>query len=152
MSLDENKAIVQRILKEFWIDGNVAVLDELLASDCINHEQSSPELRGKQACEQWANDVRLVNRQGFPDFDITLEDIVAEGDKVVKRWAFEGTHSGEFAGIPPTGKKITMRGITLYRLAQGRISEMYWNYDVFGLLQQLGAIPAPGQQPVGVSA
>lgn len=152
MSLDENKAIVQRILKEFWIDGNVAVLDELLASDCINHEQSSPELRGKQACKQWANDVRLVNRQGFPDFDITLEDIVAEDDKVVKRWVFEGTHSGEFAGIPPTGKKITMRGITLYRLAQGRISEMYWNYDVFGLLQQLGAIPAPGQQPVGVSA
>jgi predicted ester cyclase len=65
---------------------------------------------------------------------------------------FEGTHSGEFAGIPPTGKKITMRGITVYRLAQSRISEMYWNYDVFGLLQQLGAIPAPGQQPVGVSA
>ncbi len=152
MSLDENKAIVQRILSEFWIGGNLAVLDELLAPDCINHEQSNPEQRGKAACKQWANDVRLVNRRGFPDYDITPEDIVAEGDKVVKRWVFQGTHSGEFAGIPPTGKRVTMRGITLYRLAQGRVSEMYWNYDVFGLLQQLGAIPAPDQQTAGVSA
>ncbi|MFL5460350.1 MAG: ester cyclase [Gemmatimonadales bacterium] len=152
MSLDENKAVVQRILKEFWLDGNAAVLDELLASDCINHEQSNPELRGKAACKQWANDLRLANRQGFPDFDITVEDIVAEDDKVVKRWVFQGTHSGEYVGIPATGKRVTMRGITLYRLAQGRVSEMYWNYDVFGLLQQLGAIPAPEQQPASVSA
>ncbi len=152
MSLDENKAIVQRILSEFWIGGNLAVLDELLAPDCINHEQSNPEQRGKAACKQWANDVRLVNRRGFPDYDITPEDIVAEGDKVVKRWVFQGTHSGEFAGIPPTGKRVTMRGITLYRLAQGRVSEMYWNYDVFGLLQQLGAIPAPDQQTAGAPA
>jgi len=152
MSLDENKAIVQRILSEFWLGGNLAVLDELLAPDCINHEQSNPEQRGKAACKQWANDVRLVNRRGFADYDITSEDIVAEGDKVVKRWVFQGTHSGEFAGIPPTGKRVTMRGITLYRLAQGRVSEMYWNYDVFGLLQQLGAIPAADQQTAGVPA
>ena len=152
MSLDENKAIVQRILSEFWIGGNLAVLDELLATDCINHEQSNPEQRGKAACKQWANDVRLANRRGFPDFDIVVEDIVAEGDKVVKRFVFQGTHSGEFAGIPPTGKRVTMRGITLYRLAQGRVSEMYWNYDVFGLLQQLGAIPAPDQQTAGAPA
>jgi predicted ester cyclase len=80
------------------------VLDELLASDCINHEQSNPELRGKEACKQWANDLRLANRQGFPDFNITVEDVVAEDDKVVKRFVFSGTHTGEFAGIPPTGK------------------------------------------------
>ena len=153
MSLDKNKAVVQRILSEFWLGGNVGVLDELLASDCINHEQSNPELRGKEACKQWANDVRLANRQGFPDFDIIVEDIVAEDDKVVKRFVFTGTHSGEFAGIPATGKRVTMRGITLYRLAGGKVSEIYWNYDVFGLMQQLGAIPAPGQQQAaGVSA
>jgi steroid delta-isomerase-like uncharacterized protein len=152
MSLQENKAIVQRILSEFWQKGNVAVLDELLAADCINHEQSNPELRGKEACKQWATDVRVANRQGFPDFEITVEDMVAEDDKVVKRFVFQGTHSGQFAGIPPTGKRVTMRGITLYRLTQGRVSEIYWNYDVFGLLQQVGAIPAPDQQPAGVSA
>ena len=152
MSRDENKAVVQRILNEFWLGGNVGVLQELLASDCINHEQSNPELRGKEACKQWASDVRASNRQGFPDFDITVEDLVEEDDTVVKRWVFTGTHSGEYFGIPATGKRVTMRGITLYRLAGGKVSEMYWNYDVFGLLQQLGAIPAPGQQqPAGVS-
>src|SRR5688572_8589714 len=152
MSLDVNKAVVQRILNEFWLAGDTKVLDELLAADCSNYEQSNPELRGKEACKQWVNDVRLANRQGFPDFDITVEDLVAEDDKVVKRWVFTGTHSGEFGGIPATGKRVTMRGITLYRLARGKVSEMYWNYDVFGLLQQLGAIPTPGQQPAGVSA
>lgn len=152
MTLDENKAIVRRILREFWLDGNVGVLDELLADDCVNHEQSNPELKGKKACKEWANGVRLANRQGFPDFDITSEEVVAEGDKVAKRWVFRGTHTGEFSGIPPTGKRVTMRGITLYRLAGGKVSEMYWNYDLFGLLQQLGAIPAPGEQPAGVSA
>jgi steroid delta-isomerase-like uncharacterized protein len=152
MSLDENKAVVQRILSEFWLHGNVGVLDELLAPDCVNYEQSNPELRGKEACKQWADDVRLANRQGFPDFDILVEDVVAEEDKVVKRWVFMGTHSGEFAGVPPTGKRVTMRGITLYRLTRGKVSAIYWNYDVLGLLQQLGAIPAPGQQPAEVSA
>jgi steroid delta-isomerase-like uncharacterized protein len=152
MSLDENKTIVRRILNEFWLRGNVQVLDELLADDCVNYEQSNPELRGKEACKEWANGVRLANRQGFPDFDIGSEDFVAEGDKVAKRWVFRGTHTGEFAGVPPTGKMVTMRGITLYRLAGGKVTEMYWNYDVFGLLQQLGAIPTLGQQPAVASA
>ena len=152
MILDENKAIVRRILHEFWLNGNVQVLDELLADDCVNHEQSNPELKGKGACKEWANGLRLANRQGFPDFDISSEEVVAEGDKVAKRWVFSGTHTGEFAGIPPTGKRVTMRGITLYRLAGGKVTEMYWNYDLFGLLQQLGAIPAPAEQPAGASA
>ena len=152
MSLDENKAIVRRMFTEFWQRGNAQVLDELLADDCVNYEQSNPELRGKEACKEWAKGVRLANGQGFPDLDLKAEDFVAEGDKVAKRWVFRGTHSGEYVGIPPTGKTVTMRGITLYRLSGGKIKEIYWNYDVLGLLQQLGAIPAPGQQPAGASA
>jgi steroid delta-isomerase-like uncharacterized protein len=152
MSLDENKAIVRRILTEFWQRGNVQVLDELLADDCVNYEQSNPELRGKKACKEWANGVRQANLQGFPDLEIRAEDFVAEGDKVAKRWVFSGTHTGEYSGIPPTGKPVTMRGITLYRVTGGKVNEIYWNYDVFGLLQQLGAIPAPGQQPATASA
>ena len=152
MSLDENKAVVRRIFTEFWQGGNAGVLDELLAPDCVNYEQSNPELRGGEACKQWAEGVRLANGQGFPDVAIALEDLVAEGDRVVKRWVFSGTHRGEYAGIPPTGKRVTMRGITLYRLAGGKVKELYWNYDVFGLLQQLGAIPAPGQQPQAAGA
>ena len=152
MSPDDNKTIVRRIFNEFWVRGNVQVLDELLADDCVNYEQSNPELRGKEACKEWANGVRLANGQGFPDLDLKAEDFVAEGDKVAKRWVFRGTQSGEYAGIPPTGKTVTMRGITLYRLADGKVKEMYWNYDVFGLLQQLGVIQAPAQQPAGASA
>jgi steroid delta-isomerase-like uncharacterized protein len=151
MSLDDNKAIVRRILNEFWMEGNVQVLDELLADDCINHEQSNPELRGKDACKEWAIGVRQANGQGFPDVEIRAEDYVAEGDKVAKRWVLRGTHTGEYLGIPATGKTVTMRGITLYRLSGGKVKEIYWNYDVFGLLQQLGAIPA-GQQAAGASA
>jgi steroid delta-isomerase-like uncharacterized protein len=152
MSLDDNKAIVRRILNEFWLDGNVQVLDELLADDCVNYEHSNPEVRGKEAYKQWANGFRLATRQGFPDYDVKAEDFIAEDDKVVKRWVLRGTHSGEFNGIPPTGKTVTMRGITVYRLTGGKVKETHWNYDVFGLLQQLGAIPAPGQQPAGASA
>jgi steroid delta-isomerase-like uncharacterized protein len=152
MSPADNKRVVLRILDEFWGKGNVGVLDELLAADCVNYEQSNPELRGKEACKQWADGVRRANMQGFPDVEIVLEDLVAEGDKVAKRWVFRGTNTGEYAGIPPTGKQVTMRGITLYKLAGGKVTELYWNYDVFGLLQQLGAIPAPGQQPAGASA
>jgi len=152
MSTDDNKAIVRRILNEFWLDGNAQVLDELLADDCINYEQSNPELRGKEACKEWARNLRQANGQGFPDLEIRAEDYIAEGDKVVKRWVFRGTHSGEYLGIPATGKPVTMRGITLYRLSGGKVKEMYWNYDVLGMLQQLGAIPAPGQQTAGASA
>jgi steroid delta-isomerase-like uncharacterized protein len=152
MSTADNKRVVVRILDEFWGKGNVGVLDEVLAADCVNYEQSNPEVRGKEACKQWADGVRRTNLQGFPDVEIALEDLVAEGDKVAKRWIFRGTHTGEYAGIPPTGKQVTMRGITLYRLAGGKVTELYWNYDVFGLLQQLGAIAAPGQQPAGASA
>jgi len=152
MSPADNKRVVLRILDEFWGKGNVGVLDELLAADCVNYEQSNPELRGKEACKQWAVEVRRANMQGFPDVEIALEDLVAEGDKVAKRWVFRGTNTGEYAGIPPTGKQVTMRGITLYKLAGGKVTELYWNYDVLGLLQQLGALPAPGQQPAGASA
>jgi steroid delta-isomerase-like uncharacterized protein len=152
MSLDENKATVRRILTEFWQKGDASVLDELLAVDCVNHEQSVSEQRGREACKQWAEGVRQANRQAFPDFDIALDDLIAEGNQVAKRWTFRGTHRGEFNGIPATGKQVTMRGITLYRLEGGKVREMYWNYDVFGLLVQIGAIPAPGQQPAGAGA
>ncbi len=152
MSLDENKAAVRRILTEFWQKGDASVLNELLATDCVNHEQSVSEQRGRDACKQWAEGVRQANRQAFPDFDVALDDLIAEGNQVAKRWTFRGTHRGEFNGIPATGKQVTMRGITLYRLEGGKVREMYWNYDVFGLLVQIGAIPAPGQQPAGAGA
>ena len=149
MSLDDNKAIVRRILSEFWLRGNVQVLDELLAEDCVNHEHSNPEQKGKAAYKEWANGFQRASKQGFPDYDVKAEDYIAEGDKVVKCWVFTGTHTGEFNGIPPTGKKVIFTGTTVYRLANGKVKETRWTYDIFGMLQQMGAIPAPGRQPAG---
>ncbi len=77
----------------------------------------------------------------FPDEETTFEDQIAEGDKVVSRMTSRATHTGELMGIPPTGKKVTMLAMTLYRIVGGKVREIYWNYDALGLMQQLGAFP-----------
>jgi predicted ester cyclase len=151
MSLEANKEIVRRVLAEFWLGGNVGVLDELFAPDYVNHELSRPEVKGLAAYKEWANEARLAWKQGFPDFTITIEDLVAEDDRVAKRWILRGTHTGEFLGTPPTNRKVTMLAMTLYRTVGGKVREIYWNYDALGLMQQLGGIQAPAEQ-AGASA
>ncbi len=79
---------------------------------------------------------------GFPDGKWILDDAVAEGDKVAVRYTFRGTHQGELLGIPPTGKQVTMTGINIYRIVNGQFAEIWESYDKFGLLQQLGVLPA----------
>ena len=84
-------------------------------------------------------------RSGFPDFQVTIEDLfAAEGEKVVLRFTFRGTHQGEFLGVAPTGKRVTMAGIDIFRIADGKIVELWGQEDVLGMMQQLGAIPEPG--------
>ena len=88
----------------------------------------------------------VMLRSGFPDFQATMEDLLAEGDKVALRFTFRGTHQGEFLGIAPTGKQVTMVGIDIFRIADGRIVELWGQEeDVLGMMQQIGAIPSPGQ-------
>ena len=74
----------------------------------------------------------------------TIEDLFAEGDKVVLRFTFHGTHQGEFMGVAPTGKQVTMPGIDIFRIADGKIVELWGQEDVLGMMQQIGAIPGPG--------
>ncbi len=81
----------------------------------------------------------------FPDLHVTPEDVIAEGDSVVARLTSRGTHQGEFQGIPPTGKQITLTGIEVFRIADGTIAERWGEFDFLGLLQQLGVIPSPAQ-------
>ncbi len=83
--------------------------------------------------------------EAFPDSQLPVEDQIAEGDKVVTRWTCRATHTGEFQGMPPTGKYTTMTGTTIFRIANGKLVEGWTNADMLGLLQQLGAIPAPEQ-------
>jgi steroid delta-isomerase-like uncharacterized protein len=143
MSLERNKEIVRRILEEFWHEGNEQVLDELFSQGFVNHELSNPEVSGLENYRQWAQGVRSTWGGGMPDWRVTIEDLVAEGDKVAKRWVFRGTHTGEMLGLPPTGRQVEMRAMTLYRIVDGKVREIHWNFDLYGLLQQVGAIPTP---------
>ena len=143
MSLESNKEIVRRVLEEFWHQGNEQVLDELFAKDYVNHELSNPEVSGLENYKQWARGVRSTWGSGMPDWRVEIEDLVAEGNKVAKRWVFRGTHTGEMLGLTPTGRRVEMRAMTLYHIVDGKVREIHWNFDLYGLLQQVGAIPTP---------
>ena len=84
---------------------------------------------------------------GFPDGRITIDGQLAEGDMVATRWTGRGTHQGELMGIPPTGKQVTVSGITISRVKNGKVVEEWSNWDTLGMLQQLGVVPAPGGEP-----
>ncbi|NJE08836.1 ester cyclase [Thermococcus sp. M39] len=133
----EKTKIIERLVEEFWNQGNLAVADELLTPDFVNHDPVNPEVTNLEAYKQWAS----VMHKAFPDFHVTVEDTIVEGDKVVKRWTVTGTQKGEIMGIPPTGKQINIQGIAIYRFAGDKIAEIWWGYDALGMLGQLGAFP-----------
>ncbi len=107
----------------------------------IHASPPGEEIHGREGIEQFYGALRAA----FPDLRITIEDQVAEGDRVVTRWTARGTHTGAFQGIPPTGKQGRMTGIDIDRIADGKVVECWVNSDDLGLLQQLGVIPTPGQ-------
>ena len=141
MSAEENKAIARRLHESFNTDDEAAAGAELLAPDFKAHVPGSPESLSREAYTQFN---RLFSA-AFPDGRVTVEDLIAEGDKVVLRMRFQGTHRGDFQGLPPTGKWVTMAGIGIDRIADDQVVEHRAEFDTLGLLQQLGAIPAPGQ-------
>jgi steroid delta-isomerase-like uncharacterized protein len=130
----QNKMIAHRLLDELWNRENFAVVDELVASDYDGH--SSTEFYGPGGAKQFVSQVH----KAFPDFRFTIEDQIAEGDKVATRWTARGTHQGEFQGVAPTGRQMTMTGVTVFRIANGKLIDGWTNEDVLGLLQQLGAV------------
>ncbi|MBI3859846.1 MAG: ester cyclase [Thaumarchaeota archaeon] len=131
----ENKAIIRRMIEEVWNNKNLAAVDEVVAADCIGHPPTGIEARGSEGVKQ--NVTRFCT--AFPDLHWTIEDMIAEGDKVVIRNTFRGTHQGEFLGIAPTGKQVMVTATGTYRLKDGKIAEGWVNQDLLGLLQQLGA-------------
>jgi steroid delta-isomerase-like uncharacterized protein len=138
MSSEQNKAIVRRLLEEPW-KGNLDVVDELTAKNYVGNDPANPEpLRGPAAVKEFISTYLAA----FPDTRITVEQQLAEGDLVATRWSARGTSEGELMGIQPTGKQVTVTGLTISRLADGKVVEGFNNWDTFGLMQQLGAIPA----------
>jgi steroid delta-isomerase-like uncharacterized protein len=138
MSSEQNKTIVRRALEEPWT-GNLDVVDELIASNFVGYDPASPEpLHGPEGVKEFISSYRAA----FPDARITVEQQLAEGDFVATRWSGSGTHEGELMGVSPTGKQVTVSGLTISRLEGGKIVEEFQNWDTFGMMQQLGAVPA----------
>jgi steroid delta-isomerase-like uncharacterized protein len=137
---EQNRMLVRRAVEEVYNQGNLAVVDELVAGDLVIHLPSE-EVHGPAGAKQHVAALRAA----FPDLRITIEDQISEGDKVVTRWTARGTHIGPFQGVPPTGKQGSMTGIDIDRIADGRVVECWVNSDDLGLLQQLGVVPTPGQ-------
>jgi steroid delta-isomerase-like uncharacterized protein len=133
---EQNKAAVHRLIAEVWNRGNFAVVDELVAPNYVGH--SSTETRGREGYTQFFSRLRTA----FPDIQFTVGDQIVEGDRVVARWTARGTHVGEYAGLPPTGKSGVVTGITVFRIPEGEVRECWTNADELGLLQQLGVVPA----------
>ncbi len=139
MSTEENKDLIRRAF-EAGNQKNWAVFDALFAPDFVFHNASST-IQGFEAYKQFL----LRYGSAFPDGSLTIEDMIAEGDRVVFRQMFRGTHQGDMMGIPPTGKQITVSSIAISRIANGKIVEGWVNNDDLGMMQQLGVAPMPGQ-------
>ena len=137
---EQNKKIARRMFEEGEGQGNLAVIDELIANDFVNHTPFG-EMHGQEPARQFI----LMLRQGFPDLEVTVEDQVAEGDRVATRWTARGTHQGEFQGVPPTGNPMEISGIAVARLANGKVIEQWANPNLLSLMQQIGAVPMPDQ-------
>jgi steroid delta-isomerase-like uncharacterized protein len=141
MSTEENKAIARRDVEEVWNQGKLDVIDEIFATDYVGQFVGSPDFHGPEGCKQFVT----MYRTAFPDFHVTVHDMIAEGDKVVTRWTATGTHKGELMGISPTGVQETHTGINIGRISGGKIVEEWSSWDALGMLQQLGVVPPIGQ-------
>jgi steroid delta-isomerase-like uncharacterized protein len=144
VSAEENKALARRWFEEVFNAQNFDVADEITAQDTVNHDPTLTDLPSGPE-----GDRHVVNlyHGAFPDANITIEDQVAEGDKVVTRWTGRGTHQGELLGVSPSGNRVENSGITINRVSGGKIAETWTSYDALGMMQQIGAVPSPGEQP-----
>lgn len=139
---EQSRAIVRRFFEEVFSQGRLDVIDELFNDDYQDHDPvNEQDTYGPDGVRE----EMAQYRAGVSDLRFTIEDQLAEGDRVVTRWVSNGTHDGELLGVAPTGRRIEVHGITIHRVADGRIQEGWWNWDVLGLTRQIGAIPA--EQP-----
>ena len=139
MTTETNKAVMGRFL-QFINTASEKLAEELISPDAVFHVPGRPEpIRGP------AGYLAIIGmmRGGFPDIQWTLEEVIAEGDKVAARFTMRGTHRGPFFGVPPTGKTIAVQAMNFYRLSGGQFVEERGQPDLLGLLQQIGAVPTP---------
>ena len=137
MSAEENKALARRVLEEMFNKGNLDVADDLLAPDYVDHDPAMPEdIHGPEGFKEYVG----AYRSAFYDLHPEIEEQIAEGDLVATRWTGTGTHDGELAGIPPTGKRVTLPGMEIVRISGGKLVEGWEGYDSMNLMRQLGVM------------
>jgi len=135
MSVEErNRAIVLRNFRAFD-SGDLRTLEETTAPNFVDHNPLEGQLPGVKGTTQ----ASAVYRTAFPDAKIVVEDTIAEADKVVIRWSGSATHKGPFLDIPPTCKRVSLEGITIFRVVEGRVAEQWGELNLFGILRQHGA-------------
>src|SRR3712207_4779754 len=139
---EENKALARR-----WVDifnqGNLDLVEEIYAPNFVGHDPTMPEdVRGVEGRREFYG----MYQSAFPDTQITIEDQLAEGDRVATRWTARGTHQGELMGVPPSGNRVEVPGTTISRIEGGKVAEEWNNYHALGLMQQISAISQPGEQ------
>jgi len=142
---DQNKAVVERFIDEVWNAHNLDGIDQCIAEDHVDHD---PARAGTPQGRDGMREFVAAYLTAFPDAHVTIDELVAEGDLVTARWHATGTHQGELMGMPATGRSIDITGIGIDRIADGKIAESWQNFDMLGMLRQLGAVP----EPAGASA
>ncbi|MFF1798261.1 ester cyclase [Kitasatospora sp. NPDC058263] len=136
----DNREIVRAFIDALFTQGDLAAVDEYLAEDFLNHD---PPV-GTDTSREGMRAAAVLFRGAFPDWHAIPDFLVAEGDMVVEHFSASGTQRGEIFGAPPTGRTVTLRGINIFRLREGRIVERWGRLDELGLLRQLGLVPGPG--------
>jgi steroid delta-isomerase-like uncharacterized protein len=136
-----NKAVIRRLYDEVWNERKVEVIKEIISP---SHALHGPTFSGSSIGPEAYKRQVLLFLTGYPDMHWTIEDTIAENDKVVACWTISGTHRGEYMGIPATNKEVSVEGITIHHIAGGKIMDSYSNWDVLGMMQQLGVVSALG--------
>ena len=137
MTLEKNRAVVRLMHEEVWSKGNLDLVDEIFTSDFICHFIVGSDWEGPEGVRQQVSD----HRNSFPDRSEDVEDIIAEGDRVVTRWTGRGTHSGEFQGVPASGDQVEIAEVAVFRISAGKVAEQWGFPEIMSLLRQIGVNP-----------
>lgn len=137
----EPESEIGRKVEQFWNDGNPALINQLFAPNYRHHDPHNPEVHNLETYTRWLTALRAA----FPDLRMQIDDVITEGNKAVLRWTIRGTHTGEYMGLMPTGQKMTLSGINVYYVADGKITEAWFNYDSVGMMGQLGGLSVQAQ-------
>ena len=137
MDNQQNMNTVKKLYEEVYSKGNLAILPECCANNCKLHDAAAPNIKGG------LNEIKereMIYKTAFPNKQVKIEDILTAGDKVIVRWTCKGTHKGDLQGIPATNKNFQIWGISIYKVENGKITEMWQSWDRLGLLEQIGEI------------